>query len=173
MADGGGSRKAELHTACSSNHVPFLSRPISPRPAADCATTNTSSRSHISVFGLCDGQLDCHKYIWLCSTGYNEFGSRHGNTMPASNPLRIPCSAQRTATVIFLHVNHSLIIPYAPHPANAYIGTRTDQRCVAWHDPMDDSPIAKRRMGPTSGVRFRRALPYSHDIQSTTVLLDQ
>jgi hypothetical protein len=96
----------------SSNHVPFLSRPsrpVPPRPAADCATTNASSQSHISVFGLCDGQLDCHKYIWLCSTGYNEFGSRHGNTMPASNPLRIPCSVQRTATVIFLHVNHSLI----------------------------------------------------------------
>lgn len=99
---------ASASSGHSSNHVLFLSRPVPPKPAADCATTNTS-QSHISVFRLCDGRLDCHKYICLCSTGYNEFGSRHGNTMPPGNSLRIPCSAQRTATVIFLHVNHSLI----------------------------------------------------------------
>jgi hypothetical protein len=38
---------------------------------------------------------------------------------------------------------------------------------------MDGSPVAKRRMGPTSGVRFSDTLPYSLDIQSITVLLDQ
>ena len=77
--------------------------------------------------------------------------------MPAGNPLRIPCSARRTATVIFLHVNPFLIDPYALHPANACTGTRTDQRCLAWHDPMDGSTVAKHRMGPTSGVRFPNA----------------
>jgi len=113
VADGGGSRKAELRAAssgilvatCHFSHVPScgLYRDRS------CCATNTSSQSHISVFRLCDGQLGSHIYIWLCSTGYNEFASRYGNTMPASNPLRIPSSTQRTATVIFLHVNHSLI----------------------------------------------------------------
>ena len=71
--------------------------------------------------------------------------------MPAGNPLRIPCSAQRTATVIFLHVNRD---PHALHPANARTGTRTDQCFVAWYDPVDGSTVAKRRMGLTSGVRL-------------------
>jgi hypothetical protein len=60
--------------------------------------------------------------------------NRETGTMPLGNPLRIPASAQRTATVIFLHVRRSLVeIPGPPRPANTYTIQGLGQTNVAWY----------------------------------------
>ncbi|SRR5258708_34925329 len=125
------------------------------RPQFDCATTNASS-----LTSLCSGCVMANwsviniysrarlvRMIWSIAGARNH----HACRQPAKNPLLGSANSDSHISTCksFLDRHPTHLIPLMPAT-----GTRTDQRCVAWHDPMDGSTVAKRRMGPTSSVRF-------------------
>lgn len=67
VADGVSSRDAELRTFQQPRAISLTShlahRFGDPQLTAQLLTL---PESHISVSGLCDGQVDSHKYIWSC-----------------------------------------------------------------------------------------------------------